>query len=137
MTRAELETLVTGCPFHRLLGVALDDFDVTKGWVSLSLDTKEELSRSDKRIELHGGVLASMLDLAGDYAVALKLGRGVPTISFNIDYLRPARGQKLLACAQLVKCGKSIAVAEMEAFDEDGALVAIGRGTYSAAPIHS
>lgn len=134
MTRTELEALVQGCPFHRFLRLRLDGFDADAGRVSLSLDAHEDLSRSDTQQELHGGVIASLLDLAGDYAVALKTGHGVPTIGMNIDYLRRARGTSLTAKAELIKFGRRIAMAQMRGFDDTGALVAIARGTYAVTP---
>lgn len=133
MTRDELEAMIAGCPFHRQLEIALDDFDAAAGWLTLSLSANESLSRSDERVELHGGVIASLIDIAGDYAVALRVGRGVPTIGLHVDYLRMARGTKAIATAKLVKCGRSIAVADVEVTDETGALVAIGRASYSSA----
>ncbi len=132
MTRDELKDMVEGCPFHRFLGLKLEDFDEEAGRVSISVEAHEDLSRSDERVELHGGVIASLIDLAGDYAVALKVGRGVPTIGLNVDFLRFARGARVTATADIVKCGRSIAVAEIRAIDEAGALIAIGRGTYSS-----
>lgn len=133
MTRAELEVMVAGCPFHRELGLVLEDFDQSAGRLTLSLTAKEALSRDDTRVELHGGVIATLIDVAGDYAVALKVGQGVPTISLNVDYLRFARGTKVFATATLIKCGRSIAVVDIEVADETGALIAVGRGTYSSA----
>lgn len=132
MTRDDLEAMVEGCPFHRFLGLKLEDFDAEDGRVSISVEAHEDLSRSDERVELHGGVIASLIDLAGDYAVALKVGQGVPTIGLNVDFLRFARGAKVTATATIVKCGRSIAVAEIRATDEAGSLIAIGRGTYSS-----
>lgn len=133
MTRDELKHMVEGCPFHRFLGLTLEDFDAEAGWVSISLRAHEDLSRRDDRVELHGGVIASLIDLTGDYAVALKVGQGVPTIGFNVEFLRFARGSKVTATATIEKCGRSIAVADIRVVDETGALIAVGRGTYSSA----
>lgn len=133
MTRAEIESLIALCPFHRLLGVAVESVDPATGSITLALDTRPEFSRSDGRAELHGGIIATLIDIAGDYAVALRLGHGVPTIALNVDYLRFARGTKAVATARLVKCGRSIAVATVEVADETGQIVAVGRGTYATA----
>ena len=132
MTRSDLEAMIAGCPFHRQLGLQLEDFDEAGGWLTISLTAQQALSRDDERVELHGGVIASLIDIAGDYAVALKVGRGVPTISLHVDYLRFARGTKAVATAKVVKCGRSIAVVDIEVSDETGSLIAIGRGSYSS-----
>lgn len=133
MTREELTAMVQGCPFHRFLDLQLDSFDEAKGEVVLSLTAREEFSRDDDRVELHGGIIATLIDIAGDYAVALKTKCGVPTVNLSVDYLRLARGAKAIATARIAKCGRSIAVVTIEVCDETGATVAIGRGTYSSA----
>ncbi len=48
--------------------------------------------------QFHGGAIASLIDVAGDFALVLQVGGGVPTINLRIDYLRPAIGN-LLATA--------------------------------------
>lgn len=132
MTREELTELVRGCPFHRFLDLQLESFDEAEGVVTLSLTARQEFSRSEDQVELHGGIIATLIDIAGDYAVALKTGCGVPTINLTVDYLRLARGAKAIATAKIVKCGRSLAVVTIEVCDETGAQVAIGRGTYSS-----
>lgn len=133
MERSELEKMVMACPFHRFLGLKLEGMCVEEGWVALSLTMREEFSRSDRTAELHGGVIASLIDIAGDYAVALQVGRGVPTINLRVDYLRPGRGDKAIAKARAVRCGRTIATVDVEVTDARGTLFAIGRGTYSSA----
>ena len=133
LTREALTAMILSCPYHRLLGVELVEMDAEAGTLRLAAEVKPEFSRSDHRRELHGGVTASLLDLAGDYAVALKTGHAVPTIGLSVDYLRMARGARAIASARVVKAGRSIAVVDLELTDETGALVAVGRGTYSTA----
>ena len=75
-------------------------------------------------------ILASLIDLAGDYASCSKLGRGVPTIDMRIDYHRTALPGPLVARATIIKLGGTLATAEAKVFDEDEKLVASGRGVY-------
>src|SRR5262249_32198069 len=49
----------------------------------------------------------------------------------RIDYLRPAVGNSLAATALVRRAGRTIAVVDVEATDDAGRLVAIGRGCYS------
>uniref|UniRef100_A0A1A9X0X7 Thioesterase domain-containing protein n=1 Tax=Glossina brevipalpis TaxID=37001 RepID=A0A1A9X0X7_9MUSC len=42
--------------------------------------------------QFHGGALAALIDVAGDFAFGMLLGSGVPTVNLNIDYLLPAVG---------------------------------------------
>lgn len=133
MTRDELQEMILACPFHRFLGLELVDMNEADGTVAISVTAREEFSRSNEMVELHGGVIASLIDIAGDYAVALKVGRGVPTINLRVDYLRPGRGKKAVAKARAVRCGRTIATVDIEVVDENKTLFAIGRGTYSSA----
>jgi len=48
------------------------------------------LSRAPDEASYHGGVIATLIDLAGHAAVAVSIGRMAPTIDLRIDYLRPA-----------------------------------------------
>lgn len=133
MTLDELQVMLNGCPFHRFLGLTAEALDEAAGSVTISLIARPDFSRDDDRVELHGGVIATLIDIAGDYAVALKLGQGVPTINLHVDYLRFARGARATATARIVKFGRSIAVVDIEARDETGSLIAIGRASYSSA----
>ena len=72
-----------------------------------------------------------MIDTAGDFAVGMMLGRGLPTVNFRVDYLKPAVDTALIAVSRVRRAGKSVGVADVDLFDEKGSLLAIGRGTYS------
>ena len=61
----------------------------------------------------HGGPVASLIDIAGDMAVAVRAGGGVPTISLRVDYLRPCTGPRLLATARLRRYGRTISVSDV------------------------
>ena len=79
----------------------------------------------------HGGSISLLIDTAGDFAVALAVGGGVPTINLRVDYLRPAPGPELKAIARTRRVGRSIAVADVDVLDTEGRRCAVGRGTYS------
>ena len=104
--------------------------DPEAGTVTLALPFKRDLCRSSKAPEIHGGVTAALIDIAGDYALAIRLGNGVPTIDLRIDYLRMAVETELIATARAVKMGRTLGIVDVEVQDKDGRLVAIGRGTY-------
>jgi uncharacterized protein (TIGR00369 family) len=120
---------VDGSPFHRLIGLEL--VDAAEGRVELRLPWRDELGRADGSDWFHGGVLSALIDIAGDYAIASRVGHGVPTIDLRVDYLRPARRGELRAVARAVKVGKTVGVADVELRDAGGALVAVGRAAYA------
>jgi uncharacterized protein (TIGR00369 family) len=74
-------------PFQRLIGLEL--VRAEDGSAELRLPWRDELGRADGADWFHGGVISALIDIAGDYAIASKLGHAVPTIDLRVDYLRP------------------------------------------------
>jgi len=125
---AELDAMVRNSPFHQWLGVGLKSLSADE--VELAMPWREEfVSHPDIRYT-HGGILATLIDLAADYAIAARLGRGVPTIDLRIDFHKTAMPGPLVARAAVIKLGGTLATAEARVFDERGALLASGRGVY-------
>jgi uncharacterized protein (TIGR00369 family) len=77
-------------------------------------------------------VIASVIDIAGDYALSLGLGHFLPTINLRTDYLRPAHGE-LRITARVVRKGRTIGHAEITVVDAEDRLVAPGRCIYAMA----
>lgn len=125
----DLQTALDAPPFHGLLNMRALSADWQAGAVIFSLPYDESFRRSSDSPQIHGGVIAAFIDIAGDYALAVKLGYLVPTINLSIDYLRPA-SSALTAEAAIVKAGRTIGVVDVKVTDDDGKLVAVGRGTY-------
>lgn len=124
-----MKLTVDGSPFHRLIGLEL--VRAEEGEVELRLGWREEFRRADGSDWYHGGIISALIDIAGDYAIASRLGRWVPTIDLRVDYLRPAREGTLTAVARAVKVGRTVGVADIELRDAKGAVVAVGRCAYS------
>ncbi len=66
----------------------------------------------------HAGVQASLADHACGVATASLIDPSLTPLSieFKINLLRPATGNKLLARAKVLRCGKTIAVVECDVF---------------------
>ena len=116
-------------PYQRFLGLQLVRYE--DGLVEIGMPFREEFLREDGSDWLHGGILSALIDIAGDYAVYSKTGGDVPTLDLRIDYLRPARRGRLTAIARTLKVGRRVSVADVEVKDEEGQVVAIGRGLYA------
>ncbi len=67
-----LAAMVKDCPFHEWLGVELVSLDATG--IAIRMPWRAEFVSDPDRGYAHGGVLASLIDLAADYAVAARLG---------------------------------------------------------------
>jgi uncharacterized protein (TIGR00369 family) len=127
-----LAAMVKDCPFHEWLGVELVSLDATG--IAIRMPWRAEFVSDPDRGYTHGGVVASLIDLAADYAVTAKLGRGAPTVDMRVDYHRAAMPGDLIARGKVVRFGSQFSTAEAELIDKDGKLVASGRGTYFTAP---
>ena len=79
-------------PFSVLLGTELVTFE--PGRAELALDVKPEHLQQHGFV--HGGVVSYLADNALTYAGGSVLGDSV-TLEFKINYLRPARGRRLVA----------------------------------------
>lgn len=132
LTIEQVQALITRGPFHRWLG--LEVLSVADGAIEIRAKWREEWVVNPDRGYTHGGILAALVDLAADWALVSRTGRGVPTIDLRIDYHRAAMPGDLVARGKLVKWGSQYAVAEAQVIDKDGALVASGRGVYLTAP---
>jgi uncharacterized protein (TIGR00369 family) len=58
-------------------------------------------------------------------------GRGFPTVNFRVDYLRPVMSTGLRIVGKARRIGRRIGIADVDVFDDRGALVAVGRASYS------
>ena len=128
MDFAALDALIRSAPYHRWLGITLQA--LTDGEIEILMPWREEFVAEPRIRYTHGGLLMTLIDLAADFAVAAKLGRGVPTVDLRVDFHRAAMPGPLLARATVIKLGGTLATAEARVFDEGGALLASGRGAY-------
>ncbi len=131
-TAESLEQRLALGPFNRWLGFKVLKMD--DSGLELKATWREEWVVNPDRRYTHGGILAAIIDVAADYAIAAKLGRPVPTIDIRVDYHKAAMPGDLVAKAKIVRSGGQYSTAEAYVYDQEGALVASGRGTYYTAP---
>jgi len=131
-TSARVQELITHAPYHQWLGLKV--ISVSDGGIELKATWRAEWVVSPERGYTHGGVLAALVDLAADWAMVARTGRGVPTIDLRVDYHSPALPGDLTARGQIIRFGKRFSTAEACVFDQQGKLLASGRGTYFTAP---
>jgi uncharacterized protein (TIGR00369 family) len=128
----DVQKMITRGPFHQWLG--LNVVSVADGKIELTATWREEWVVNPERRYTHGGILATLVDLAADWALVSRTGRGVPTIDLRVDYHRAAMPGTLTIRGEVVNAGRQFSVAEAKVFDADGKLLASGRGTYLTAP---
>jgi len=125
-----LTELLKESPFQQLFDLSCTRLERATGEVEIAMRYTASVERSPGTRQYHGGAIASLIDIAGDYALWAMLGYGVPTINVRIDYLRPASDTNLRAQARVRRAGRTVGVVDIDVVDDQGRLVAIGRGTY-------
>ena len=131
LTDAELQKMLDNSPFISFLGLKVTETDPAKERVTMRCEMRPEFERGKGTGQWHGGPIAAIIDTVGDYALVMALRRGLPTVNFRVDYLRPAVKTRLITTAKVRRAGKSVGVVDVDVFNEQKALVAVGRATYS------
>ena len=132
LTIEQVQEMILRGPYHQWLGLKV--IALSEDGIELKASWREEWVVNRERRYTHGGVLAALVDLAADWAMVSRTGRGVPTLDLRVDYHRAAMPGDLTARGTVIRFGRQISTAEARILDQDGKLVASGRGTYLTAP---
>jgi uncharacterized protein (TIGR00369 family) len=78
--------------------------------------------------QVHGGALAALADAAMGIAFGrtLEAGQDFATIDLHLQFMRPVRGQRLTAKAQVSQRGLRIGYVRCDIKDDHGRLIAAG-----------
>ena len=119
-----LETI----PFNKLLGLRLVRFHADG--VTIGCTVRPELLNASS--VLHGGVSATLADVAVGVALSRHLGRprAATTAEMKINYLRPVAEGKVTARAHLIRVGKNLCTARVDLFDGKRQQIAVALVTY-------
>lgn len=134
LTVERLQRYLDNSPFIAFMRMRAKTVEPETETVVLEMPMRPEFERGKGTGQYHGGVIATFIDVAGDFAVALVVGGPVPTINLRVDYLRPASNTSLTATARVRRAGRTVGVVDIDIHDDNGKLVAVGRGTYSSIP---
>ena len=130
-------------PFNMLVG--LNVVKLTPAVVEVYTAMRSDLIGNTVQKILHGGVVATLLDVAGGLvAMAQSIEKldalttenvenrlkNVGTIDLRVDYLLPGKGKEFTAYAYVIRHGRKVAVSRMELENEKGHQLAVGTGTY-------
>ena len=101
--------------FMRKLGATLES--VEPGIVTITCSSDAELTQQHGL--LHGGVVASLIDVACGYAAlsVMPADREVLTVEFKVHFLKPAKTERVIAEGRVVQAGRTLIVCEGSAFD--------------------
>jgi uncharacterized protein (TIGR00369 family) len=132
LSSAEVQAIFDRSPFIGWLGLTVVALDHERQEIAVRMTMRPELERRPGTRQFHGGPIAALIDITGDFAIGMLVGGGVPTINLRTDYLRPAIGEALTAVASVRRSGRTAAVVDIEVRDDEKKLVALGRGTYAS-----
>ena len=132
-TLAQVQQHFDESPYISTLGLKAESLDLEEGLLTVRVPMRPEFERGRGSKQWHGGPLAAIIDTVGDFALAMQLGRGLPTINFRVDYLRPAIDTALTVTARVRRSGRLVGVVDIDVSDDKGQLVAVGRATYATA----
>lgn len=106
---------------------------VEPGKVEITLPYRSDLAQQHGY--LHAGIVTTIADSACGYAAysLMPAGSEVLSVEFKVNLLRPARGERFVARAEVIKPGKTLTVTRADVFgldaNEDRELVATMQGT--------
>lgn len=125
-----LNAIFERSPFMSRMKLEVVSMEHDAARLTVRMPLSPEIERRAGTQQFHGGSLATLIDVVGDFAVGMLVGGGVPTMNLRIDYLRPAIGAYVEATATVRRMGKRSAVVDIDVTSPDAKLVAVGRGTY-------
>lgn len=114
----DLNAILAGSPFSRFLNIRAE---VDARGVLAILPIRDELVGNVMLPALHGGAVASFLEVACLLQLAHETGTTAPAraIDISVEYLRPARREDTFARARIRRLGKRVAVVHAEAWQRD------------------
>ena len=120
----ELLELLNSGPYLGLLGIKISDFGIGYSKVELELQRKHLNPFGGT----HGGVYASVIDVAAYMAVYCELDEhaGATSLDLSINNLSMIREGKIIIEGKSIKIGQHICLAEALAKDEHGKMLAHG-----------
>ena len=100
----------------KLIGARLAE--VRPGFCSIELPYREDLTQQHGYV--HAGIVSAIADSAGGYAgfTLFPADASVLTVEYKLNLLAPAAGDRLLAEAEVVKSGRTLAITRGEVYAE-------------------
>src|SRR5262249_51773965 len=81
--------------------------------------------------QVHGGLIATMIDNAGWFTVAPHFDHWIATVEFTTRLHEPVAEEELISTGNIVRLGKRLASWEMTRQTVEGRLIAAGAGTFT------
>ncbi|MFK8083667.1 MAG: thioesterase family protein [Granulosicoccus sp.] len=129
--------------FNEFLGFRIESLDPAP--VKINFSMRPELVGHFLYGRLHGGVISSVLDVAGGLAIMMGIANynasenadevlerfaNLATIDLRVDYLRQGIGTHFVASSDVIRLGKRVGVTHSSLYNDEGTLIATGNASY-------
>ena len=131
---ADIQERIGRSRFHQMFQPEVLEVDSDAMILRLRVTMCAEFERQPNTGQWHGGILASLVDIAGCYALMLVADGPVLTLNLSTDFLRLATSDHLIATASIRRVGRTVGFADVDLTDDAGATVATGRACYAIRP---
>lgn len=126
MNHQELLQLINKSPFVSYIGLRVEELSDKTSVVSLTVDNKHK-----QRLGfVHGGVIATMVDVAMGSLVIAATGKPAVSVEINVNYLLSASDGIIRAIARLKRLGRRLHYAEADVIDDKGNILSTATGIY-------
>lgn len=122
---------IINSPLSRFLGLEFVA-GTARGDAVVRMPFSDNLRRQDMEEILHGGVMASLVDLTGAWVVTAAGAIPGPTVDYRIDYLRAAHAVEHTARGHIVERTADYVLVDVTVEDNRGRAVAAARLRYVA-----
>ena len=127
----DIQFALEAAPFHRWLGIKAISAD--EDALRLEMPWRDEVVSNPRVQSAHGGILASLIDLTGFYALLASGNAPAATADLRVDYHKAATPSTLSVTGKVIRLGSTISVAEATIRNSGGVLLSSGRGAYHMA----
>lgn len=131
---AELKAFMENqIPYNKHLGIIVEE--LREGYARLKLPYRDEFVGDRRRPALHGGLIATLIDVCGGTATWTYFSKddGIATLDIRVDYLRPGPDEDLIAESLVLRVGNRVAVVNTRVFAgrDRNTVVAEGKAVYN------
>lgn len=131
LTIDNIQERISRSKYHQLFRPEVLEIDNEAMSLTIKVYMCPEFERQPGTGQWHGGVLGSLVDIAGCYALMLVAGGQLLTLNFSTDFLRLATSNHLITNAKVRRVGRTVGFVDVEVDDANGNTVVTGKACYA------
>ena len=129
---ADIQDQIDRSLFHQLFKPKVLEVNNEQTELKLQVSMCPQFERQPNTNQWHGGVLASLVDIAGFSALMLVTkDRPLLTLNFSINFLRLAVSDTLIATAKVTRSGRTVGFVEVIVHNQEKEVVVTGHACYA------